>query len=448
MNIVESAFQKYILSRFTQRQDLIKLITNTIWLLSDRIIRLTLGFYVSLQVTNYLGKDQYGLMSGAMAFAVLFAPLTNLGIDSLIVRELVKTPERRNELLGTGLVIKLIGSAFALLVGSAASYFYFDANTLKAFISFWQLLTFFVLSFDVIDLLYQSVVKSKYTVYAKNSALLITSATRLIFLSLKAPLLWFVYAQFGEYVIALLIGLFILLKQGISPLHWSFNKSVAKTILKESWMLALSGFVILIYMRIDQVMVSKLVGDGETGIYTAAVRISELWYFIPLAITSSTLPNIIKARELGGDLYLKKFQRLFDLLIWLSIIVGIGTQLLGQWAIELIYKPEYHPAGSILILHIWAGIFVSFGSASVHYYIVNGKSHLNFWRTLAGAASNVILNFFFIPSMGGIGAALATVISYGVSDVVGHLFFAESRVLIPMFLKAFNPFGVLKRLKD
>jgi PST family polysaccharide transporter len=386
-------------------------------------------------------------MSTCLAFAALFSPLTHLGLDSILIRELVSKPEQRNTLLGTGFAVKFCGSSVALVLALIAGYYHFKGEILNEYIIFWQMFSFLALSFDVVDLLYQSMVKSKYTVYAKNLSFIIGSAFRLYFLWIKAPLLWFVIVQTSEFALAMVFGLYFLFRQGMSPFKWNINWPLARKLVSESWVVAISSFVIMLYMKIDQVMTESIAGKAEAGIYQAAVRLSEVWYFIPLAVVSSVMPSIIKAYQTDVNLAHAKLQRLFDVLTWIALSAAITMQFAAPYIIK-VYKAPFWPASNILVLHIWAGLFVSLGSASSHYFIMRGLSKLNFYRTLAGATSNILLNIWLIPIYGGWGAALATLISYAISDYFSNLFIPKTRHLFGMFISAFNlPRIVMESLK-
>lgn len=446
LNFAERILNQTLLARLTKRKDLQQVMLNSFWLLGDRLLRLGVGFLVSLQVTNYLGTDQYGLMSACMAFAALFSPLTHLGLDSILVRELVSEKHDSRVLLGTGFGIKFMGSSMAMLLGLAAGFFYFQGNTRDLFISFWSLVTFLVLSLDVIDLLYQSQMKSKYTVYAKNASFLIGSGFRLWFLYLQAPLLWFVIVQFAEFALAMCIALFIYWRRGGSIFQWKFSWPLARVLVRESWVVALSGFVILLYMRIDTVMLKSLVGASETGIYNAAVRLSEVWYFVPLAIISSVMPAILKAYNENPELADAKMQRLLDTMTGVALLAGTAVSLTAHYIIK-IYKEPFWPAADILVVHIWAGLFVAVGSACSHYLIMKKLSHVNLYRTTAGALANIALNFWLIPLYGGLGAAIATLISYSISDYFSNLFNASTRPLFGMIMQSYNLPRILLQLR-
>ncbi|MFM6309557.1 MAG: oligosaccharide flippase family protein, partial [Dolichospermum sp.] len=170
---------------------------------------------------------------------------------------------------------------------------------------------------------FQSQVQSKYTVIAKNTAFVITALVKVALISLHAPLIAFAWAGLGEVSLGA-IGLIISYRvRGYSPWLWPWSLPLAKTLLKESWPLILSGLTIIIYMRIDQIMLGQMVGDKAVGLYSAATRISEIWYFIPGAIASSVIPSIYAAKEVSEALYYQRIEQFLRLLSWLAIVVAV-----------------------------------------------------------------------------------------------------------------------------
>ena len=154
-------------------------------------------------------------------------------------------------------------------------------------------------------------------------------------------------------------------------------------------------------------MLGQMVGDEAVGIYSAAVRISEVWYFIPTMIVASVFPAILKARNSSEEQYYKKLQHLFDLMLWLSIGIALPMTFLSESVIKILFGETYLDASSILSIHIWASVFVFLGVASSKWFIAENRQILSFQRTTIGALANVILNFLFIPQFQAVGAATA-----------------------------------------
>jgi O-antigen/teichoic acid export membrane protein len=198
-------------------------------------------------------------------------------------------------------------------------------------------------------------------------------------------------------------------------LKWQFVNSRAKQLLKDSWPLILSGLVIAIYVKIDQVIIKNMMTDKDVGYYAAAVRIAEAWYFIPTAISTSVFPAIINAKKISEKLYLSRLQKLYDILAWVAICISIPITIFSKDIIKFLLGPDFIQSASVLTIYIWAGVAVFLGVASSQYLINENLTKISFLRTFIGMVFNVVLNLILIPKMGIIGSALATLISYSVA---------------------------------
>jgi len=202
----------------------------------------------------------------------------------------------------------------------------------------------------------------------------------------------------------------------------------------------------MIYMRIDQVMIKNMLGSKEVGYYAAAVKLSEAWYFIPMAITTSLFPAIINAKKQSEKLYYSRLQQLYDLMIWIAVAIALPTAFLSPWIIKIVYGKEYLPAASVLSISIWSGVFMFIGVASSKWFIVENNIHALLYRTISGAFTNVTLNILLIPIIGINGAAIATLISYCVYGYLSMAIYKQSRRNFMMATKSFNLLLSAKRL--
>ncbi|MBD3843217.1 MAG: flippase, partial [Campylobacterales bacterium] len=203
--------------------------------------------------------------------------------------------------------------------------------------------------------------------------------------------------------------------------------SIAKQLLKDSWPLIFSAIVVMIYMRIDQIMIKEMLGEYEVGIYSAAVRLSEAFYFIPMLITASLFPAILNAKNQSDELYKQRLQRLYTFMVWMAIAIALPMTFLSDWLILLLFGQAYQEAGQVLMIHIWASIFVFLGVASGKWFITENLQRFTLINTSVGAILNVGLNLIFIPKFGIVGAAYATVISYGVAAYLINSIWKVSR---------------------
>jgi polysaccharide transporter, PST family len=232
-----------------------------------------------------------------------------------------------------------------------------------------------------------------------------------------------------------LLILFKVKDNSINLLHW--DSALAKKLIKKGFPLILSSLSVMIYMRIDQLMLGEMIGEKAVGIYSAATRISEVWYFIPIAITTSISPSIYAAKNNGTrEIYDKRIKQFIQLMILMAIMIAIPMTFLSDSIVVQMFGNEYIDSGQILSIHIWAGVFVFMGVASSPWFIAEKITHLALYKTLLGALTNIILNFILIPSYQGLGAAIATVISYSVSDLFSNLLHPKTRELLMIQVKS------------
>jgi O-antigen/teichoic acid export membrane protein len=384
---------------------------NTAWLMGEKFLRMFMGLFVGIWVARYLGPEQFGLLSYAQSFVFLFTAIATLGLDNIVVRELVKDNSQRNVLLGTAFSLKLIGSLCILpLLWFGVQFTSNDSYT--------NLLIFIIASgtifqsFNVIDFYYQSSVLSKYVAFANTITLAVTSIVKVVLILNDASLLAFaIVGVFDTVILSLGLIYFYWQKTHHSLREWQFDKVVAKQLLSDSWPLIISSVMVSLYMKIDQVMIKDMLDNNAVGQYAAAVRISEAWYFLPMAICNSVFPAIINAKKASEALYYQRLKRLYSVMVWLGIAVALPMTFMSDWIISLLYGSAYIQAGQILMIHIWAGIFVGLGVASSAWINIEKLMLISTFRTAFGLIINISLNYLLIISVGIIGAATATLFS-------------------------------------
>jgi O-antigen/teichoic acid export membrane protein len=190
-------------------------------------------------------------------------------------------------------------------------------------------------------------------------------------------------------------------------------------------------------MRIDQLMISQIIGDHATGIYSAAVRISEVFYIIPTILTSVFYPSIINAKKYNTKLYYLRLQRLMTFLVWIAIISSVIIIPIRYFIVIFLFGKDYIEASSILVINIWTGVFVSMGVASGAWYTNENLQKYSFYRTFFGAVINVILNLLLIPAIGIVGAAISTLVAQVFATFLFDFLTKKTRIMFYMKLKSF-----------
>lgn len=415
-----------------------KILGNTGWLMADRVLRMGVGLFVGVWVARYLGPAQFGSLNFALSYIALFGSLTTLGLDGIVIREIVADSRNTYGILGSTLTLR-IGGAFLALLASLVIIHLIELNdpmalTLVSIVAIGLIFQ----AFDTIDSYFQSQVQSKFSVWAKNVAFLVVAGLRILLIYLKAPVWAFAVAGVTELALGA-IALWVAYGMvGGSLLRWRTSWKMSVDLLKQGWPLVLSGMAIMIYMRIDMVMLKLMKGDAAAGLYAAATKVSEVWYFIAIAIVSSVSPAIMRSR---GDpqLYYDRLRTLFSVMILISVTIGSCIALASHRIMELLYSAPYIAAAPVLAVHIWASVFVFLGVAQSPWDISENFLKLALYRTVAGAIANVVINLFLIPRYAALGAAIATVVSYAISSFVANAFDARTRPIFFLQLKSVIP---------
>ncbi len=425
-----------VLERVRARAGVRASLGNIGWLSSDRIVRLFGAVVVSSAVARYLGPGNFGLLNYGLAIFGLFNAASNLGLDFLVVREVALGHEREPHILGTAFVLKAAASVATTLGAILCTRILEPHNRLLLEIVAVMSIAAISQAFDVIDFCFQARTQSRYTVMARTSVFVVASLARFVAVFLHVQLIIFAWIGAIEIVVSELALATSYLRFRKPMPRWKWKLPVARGFLAESWPLLISSVMIMIYMRTDQVMLGKLASAVVVGQYSVAVRLSEIWYGIPIVICVSVMPRLLKSMEADPARYYARLERLYEGMILLGILVGLTTQLAGPLVVRILFGRQFAPAASILSVHIWTGIFVSVGVVSGQQIIQERLTTTAMYRTVAGAIVNVALNFLWIPRWGGLGSAMATLTAYSVASYFADVIHPSTRHIFRMKTRA------------
>lgn len=413
---------EFIALRFKHPSALRDILSNTGWLFAERILRMGVGLIVVVWVARYLGPVQYGNFNYALAFAALFGTFATLGLDGIVVKEIVLDPSSRNEILGTAFSLKFLGGLFASAAALGIITLHRPEDPLTRWLVGITAAGMIFQAFDAIDFFFQSQIQSRFTVWAKSAAFFVISLVKIVLILVQAPLIAFAWAGLAEFALGAMGLLTAYRLNGHSVKAWTATMARGRDLLKNSWPLILSGIMIMVYMKIDQIMLGELVGDEAVGIFSAAARLSEIWYFIPVIIASSVFPSLVKSKKLGDEIYYYQIQRYYDFNALLAYCLAIPAYLLSDHIVFLLYGALYAGAEKIFAIHIWTCLFVFMGVAREKYLLNEGKFKFSFFCSVMGCVTNVVLNYILIPKYHGSGAAIASLCAQFVSAYLSSFF--------------------------
>lgn len=164
-------------------------------------------------------------------------------------------------------------------------------------------------------------------------------------------------------------------------------------------------------MRVSVIFLQETKGNAEVGIYSVGTTLSEMWYFIPMALASSLAPLISRKRNEDGDAYKILFYKIFGCMWYLSLTVAAINALTSEIWIDLLYGHQYQKSAYIFAIHTLTFIPVCLGVMQSLWLINERRSKLALYQALSGALIAVILNMILTTRYGAQGAAVATVMS-------------------------------------
>lgn len=420
---------------------------NTAWLMGEKVLRMFMGLFVGIWVARYLGPEQFGLLSYAQSFVFLFTAIATLGLDSIVVRELVKDNSQRNVLLGTAFTLKLIGSLCILPMLWLGVQF--TSND-----SYTNLLIFIIASgtifqsFNVIDFYYQSSVLSKYVAFANTITLAISSIIKIVLILNEASLLAFaIVGVFDTVILALGLIYFYWQKTHHSLREWQFDKVVAKRLLSDSWPLIFSSIVLTIQARIDQVMLKEMIGNQEVGYYSAGMRLIEAFGFIPVILSQSLYPAIQNAKKISLSVYKSRLTNFYRLNFTAFLIIAIPIYYFAEVIVVLLYGEEFKRVGGILSILAMRLFFTNMGTARSVFIISENLLKFSMITMFIGTIINILMNYLLIPKYNSEGAVIATIISFSITTFIIDAMYDKTRVNLKLQIVAILTFYKFNPLK-
>jgi PST family polysaccharide transporter len=427
----------FLRARLDGRHGLQAILGNSGWLMADKLFRMGMGVIVGIWVTRFLGPTQFGKLAYSWAFAGLFGAVATLGLDSIVVRELLRHPESRDRILGTSFGLRLLGG-FAALAAALASIAWLRPGDTETFVLIAIATAGYAFqAINVIDFYFQSKVQSRLTVTCAMAAFVLMTIARVVFVIVKAPLIWFALAAMGDTVLASLFLLVPYARQKLSIRRWSVHAPLVARLLRESWPLILSNLAILVYMRVDQIMIGQMLNETEVGLFAAAVKLTEIWYFVPAALLSSVFPALVAAKQTNEVLFQRRLQQMYDAMCWLGIGVGTAATLLAHWAVPLLYGQAFARTADVLTIQTWAGIAVAMGCVNGNWLLIEGLQRFTLLYTVVALVFNIAFNLVLIPAIGIRGAAIATLVAQFVPNLI-QLFIPRARSNLWMMVRAFG----------
>lgn len=401
---------------------------NAIFSMGDNIIKLFIGFFISVMIARYFGPTDLGKLAYVNSFIGIIQIFVILGLDENILTDLGLEPDEKNNIMGTAFYMRLILGIFFYIIGYFVFCRFFSLDNLK---SLYLILGINMIFYSIypIKQWYQINSLNKYIVFSSQIAFFIGVILKCLLVLLNLKFIEYVYLIVLINFLEILTLIYFYNLVGNSIFKWKVSISYAKKLLKKSIPLMFQAMAIYIYMKIDQLMIGKMLGSEQLGVYSVGVNLSELVYFIPMGLAGAYAPKIIELKKNEVEDYTDTVIRVGTVAIAICIIFSLGATFLGSFFVQIVYGERYLISGRIFQIYSWASIFVALGVSHSQYMILEGKQNLTMQATIYGAVINFILNLILIRKIGVYGAAIATIISQGFAAYLYYIFLKEKKYL-------------------
>ncbi|WP_414468701.1 flippase [Methanobacterium sp. ACI-7] len=399
---------------------------NTGLLFIASIITYILGFFTTIYTANYLGVEGFGIISTALALTGIFSVFTDLGISTLTVREVARDKKIVNKYVENTAIIKLI---LAIIT--------FGLIAIFAFISGYSEVVkyvIYIITISVIFNSYSGILNSIFQAFEEmehqSIGIIINSVVMLVGTLIAIYFHANVIVFASIYLISTGITFIYLLI--IYAWKFSFPKveidlNFWKPVIKEALPLSITSIFAILIFRVDTVMLSLMKGVVAVGWYNAAYKLMEALIFIPSVYTTSIFPFLSSMYISSKKPIITAYEKSFKYLIILSLPIAVGTTLLADQIILLIYKSGFTESILALQILIWVLPFTFLNYILGSLLTSINKQYTVLKITIVVLIFNVGLNLILIPQYSYLGAAFATVISDAIAVILS--FYVVSQLI-------------------
>ena len=393
-----------------------------------QVYQMIVSLIIGVICARYLGPSNYGTISLGASYIAFFTIISAFGLDSIVIKDIIKHRKIEGKLLGTSIGIRIIIGLLSIITVMIVIMLFNPNDTILLTVTCLQSLVLFFNAFHIIEVWYQSHLNSKIPAIVKCIAYTVMSLYKILILLNNKSVEWFAFStSLDSLLIAVLLCYYY---KKDSNRRLQFNKYLVTSLVNKSYHLVIAYIMVAIYCQMDRIMIGKMVDQYSVGIYSAAATICHLWLFIPQAVTNSASPMIIELHNKDNILFIKRLKQLIMVVIAIGLLF-IGTIILfKELIVSLLFGTEYAAAIDVIPYLALGTFFSSISYPRSIWLICKNFQKYNKYIVLCGVFTNLILNIILIQYIGIKGAAIATVVTEAVTCFVAPLFIKDIRVFV------------------
>lgn len=411
------------------------IVSNVAWSLGGKVVNMMSALFVGILVARYLGPENYGIMNYVISYVSIFTIIATFGMSNIEIRELSRQKEKKDIIIGTCFIIRICFSLLAYC-GIIISLFIFQADRYTTIMILIYGLTLFTGVSELPRNYFISIVENKYIVKSEIFRTLVGAVVKIGLLFLKAPLEYFIIAQVLDTLLVTSGYYYSYRIMAGSVRNWTFDKMIVPFFIKESFPLLLSGAAIIIYQRIDQVMIGNMLNKTEVGYFATAGKFVDLILFLPTILVQTITPLLIREKESDYYRYEVKKRTFLSITTWVSLIMALAVSLSAFWMIMYTYGEKYIMAIPVLQIMAFKAVGMALSAAGGQIIIIENMQKWAFVRNILGCFLCVLLNYLFIPKYGIIGSATVTVITVFFTGFISNIFIPSYHKILKLQIYA------------
>ena len=418
---------------------------NAAWIIGCKIMQSILNFLIGLLTARYLGPSNYGVLSYVTSVVAFAAPIMQLGLKHTLVKEFIQNPDKEGQILGTALALNVISSILCM-VGCVAFVAIVDAGerTIILVCALYSLTLIFQAT-ELTQYWFQSKLLSKYPSIATLCAYVVVALYKLYLLVTQKSVAWFAFSNVLDYFLVSVI--MMVFYRSVGGQHPTVDLQLGREMFSRSKYYIIPSLMVMVFQHTDRIMLKLMIGETETGLYSAAITCIGITGFIFTAIIDSARPVILEMKEKDQALYEKRMIQLYAIITCMSLGQCVGMTLLAKPIVFLLYGAEYAKTAQILAVAVWYITFGHYGSVRNIWILAEGKQRYLTGINVAGALANVVLNLCLIPYWGAIGAAVASLCTQFFTNVLIGFIFKPIQRNNYFMVKSWNPKITIELIK-
>lgn len=430
MNIID-----HILHRMNLSPNRKKILRNLLWSVVGKIITLLGSLFVGILIARYLGPEQYGLMNYVISYVFLFQVFSTFGLDSIEIREEARADVPFTQTIGSAFVIRLVLSLI-VITAAIVTAFVHEADSQSVVLVAVYSSSILSNCFIVIRNYFLAIVQNEYVVKSEIMRTLVGICIKLFLLWMHAPLLWFVAAAAFDFVL-LAGGYITAYRRKVGHIRkWTFERRCTMYLLREGFPLLLTSAAVIIYQRIDQVMIGNMIDKASVGYFSTAAKFVEVLIFVPMMLAQTITPILVGIRKDDEKRYKEKAQLFMNVSVWVSFLLAALLSICSYWVVLYTFGRDYLPAVAVLQLLAFKAPSVALSTCAGHMLVVEGLQRWAVIRDSFGCLICIGLNYLLLPRYGIMAAALVAILSNLAAGYVADAFIPAYRHLFVQQTKA------------